>query len=250
MATTGKTKPPHPPAGRRSTAPAPPTTGDGSRPISPPGWADLPARLGPVRTLGALVFVAALVLAPLIGGSPSGAAYGADATLYGIRLLVLAAGLAVFVAAPPAPNSGGAGVLADAGGGAAPGPSAPATPAPPELGAGGASLLALWLVFALTFLSLLMRSRFFTSPVLLFAQLPAALDWLCYALAATLAARLVRMETRAASVLAGALVLAGIIVAVSVARDYGENAAVLGKAWRAQGAVSYTHLTLPTKRIV
>ena len=182
-------------------------------PVPANGATGLLSLLGRLSAAGFALLCLALVLAPLAGGFPSGAAYGADPVLFGIRLLVLASGLIAVLA----PACMAAGARADTGVGTR------------------AALLALWLTFALTLLSLLVRSRFFTSPVLLFAQLPAALDWLCYALAATLAARLARTTPRAASTLTGALTLAGGDVAASVARDYGENAAVLGRTWRAQG---------------
>ena len=91
-----------------------------------------------------------LFLAPLMGGSPAGVVYKYDDILGAIRLLVLVGALLT----PLRPASGKLG-----------------TPA-----RGAAGLAALW-----TVLSLLVHSKFLTSPTLLFAMLPATTDWVCFA---------------------------------------------------------------------
>jgi O-antigen ligase/tetratricopeptide (TPR) repeat protein len=131
--------------------------------------------------LGALLL--ALVLAPAIGGYPAGVTYGADISLNALRALVLVAAFCLMFGsrsltlAPP--DSGSRGILARC------------------------AAYALWASFGLTLLSLLVHSRFLTSPVLLFAMLPATLDWLCYALLFTLALALAR-DRRALPLLIGA----------------------------------------------
>ncbi len=113
--------------------------------------------------LGCLLL--ALFLAPLVGGYPAGAAYLHDDALAAIRLLAFA-GLALFRVSPrsgpPAPSSGGE-----------------IGKFPQNWGQGGTlgvALAALWGV-----LSLLVHSKFLSSPTLLFAMLPATLDGVLFA---------------------------------------------------------------------
>ena len=101
--------------------------------------------------LGALYL--ALVLSPAIGGYPAGATYGADVSLSVLRLLILLSGFILLVLAPPRGATSGMGRTAE---------------------------LALGASAGLTTLSLLIHSRFLTSDTLLFAMLPATLDWLSY----------------------------------------------------------------------
>jgi hypothetical protein len=84
------------------------------------------------------------------------------------------------------------------------------------------STLLFGLPAALTVLSLLVHSRFLTSPVLLFAMLPATLDWLCYALLAILSWQLARQDRRMMLLLVWALAIGAAGTAVAVARSYGD----------------------------
>ncbi len=102
--------------------------------------------------LGCLLL--ALLLAPLVGGYPAGAAYGHDDALAAVRLLTFA-GLALF----RVPEGTRWRFVKEA--------------EAPSLWLG---LAALWGV-----ISLLVHSRFLTSPTLLFAMLPATLDGVLFA---------------------------------------------------------------------
>jgi O-antigen ligase len=146
-----------------------------------PGFLD---RIG----FGALLL--ALALAPIIGGFPPGAAYGADLSLGALRALALAAALCRFAS----------GTLK----------------APRSLGLG-----AIWTLFGLNAISLLANSRLLTSPVLLFAMLPATLDALCAALVFALAADAAARSPRRLMAVAGALFAAVAWSAISGAREYG-----------------------------
>lgn len=160
----------------------------------------LPQDLGPLERAGLGALLAALLLAPILGGAPSGAVYGQDVGLNLLRALVLLGALC-FVMASPAPTMA------------------------------RASTVAVWLLAGLTLLSLLWHSRVLTIPVLLFAMLPAALDWLCLALGFTLALHLGRRpETRI--LLAGALIAGAVWVALAGAREYGAQAQVGNRGWR------------------
>ncbi len=117
---------------------------------------------------GFYVFLAALLLAPLLGGTPVGpdyavAAWGGDSMSGVLRGLVLTAALLTTVLSAPY--------------------GAERTPAyaAARVGVYGT---AFWVA-----LSLIVHSRGFTSPVYLFAMLPETLNWLIYALAFALAAR-------------------------------------------------------------
>ena len=103
----------------------------------------------------------ALFLAPVIGGYPSGVVYTADTSLNALRLLILLAGGVLLFAAP----------------------------AKHSVGMGRTAAIALWVAFGLTLLSLLVHSQFFRSDALLFAMLPATLDWLCFGVVFTLTMR-------------------------------------------------------------
>lgn len=160
------------------------------------------AAYGLIGTVGLGALLLALVLAPLIGGFPPGATYGQDVALNALRALVCIAALCL------------------------------------GMGAGQArkrEVILLWATFGLTLLSLLIHSVFLTSPILLYAMLPAMLDWLCYALSFTLAARLARQDRRSAILLIGALLIGAALTAVFVARDYGQSAQAGIRDYRAQG---------------
>ncbi|MBC8104577.1 MAG: O-antigen ligase family protein [Cytophagales bacterium] len=180
---------------------------------------------GLLGTVGIGSLLLALVLAPLIGGYPPGAVYGADTALLAVRLLVCLAGVLI----PPH-----LGTLL-------PPPSSPPAGGGEERGNGQADgsqrlfFFLPWLTFGLTLLSLLVHSRFLTSEVLLFALLPATLDWLCYALAATLSLRLARQDPRFVTLLTGALILGAAGVAITIARSYGAEAQAGNRGFRASG---------------
>ena len=99
---------------------------------------------------GALLL--ALLLAPVLGGSPAGVLYQSDVNWGILRLLILLAGCLSLWIRP-----------------------LPANP----------TLIAIWLAFGWTLLSLLVNSHFLTASTLLFAQIPALLDWLCFAVVFT-----------------------------------------------------------------
>lgn len=171
----------------------------------------------PIGKLGLGLLLLAVGLAPIFGGYPLGAAYGQDTLLAVLRLLALA-GVLCLSLAPPAPTAERANPVV----------------APSSLLERGAKA-ALWLAVALTVVSLLVQSRFFTSPVLLFAMLPATLDWLCCALGFTLACSLVRRApTRTLPLFALTLALGASLSAVLAAREYGEFVQMGLRGQRAQ----------------
>ncbi|GAB4468053.1 MAG: hypothetical protein OHK0029_40270 [Armatimonadaceae bacterium] len=140
------------------------------------------------------LFLLALVLAPAFGGFPPGATYGGDVALGAIRCVVLLAGICLALAS---------------------------TTSSAEKSGGTVPQLLLWGAFGWTLLSLLVHSRFLTDPVLLFAMLPATLDWLCYAVLFSLAVWLAR-DAKNATFIAGALALGGAWAAVMAAMEYGQ----------------------------
>ena len=83
----------------------------GGEGITRQGGAGLTAFLpsfGPLGRVGFGVLLAALALAPVLGGVPAGSAYEGDPSLGILRLLVLLASLCLLIT-PPTPNNGGAG---------------------------------------------------------------------------------------------------------------------------------------------
>ena len=136
-----------------------------------------------VGRVGFIALLATLALAPIIGGFPPGGAYGADVSLNALRALVCVAALCLLLAPPTRERD---------------------TPAPVNL-----ADAPVWLAFAVTLVSLLAHTRFLTSPILLFAQLPATLDWLAYALVFTLCRRVVAHDPTRALPLVGGALLAG-----------------------------------------
>lgn len=116
---------------------------------------------GTLHRVGFGTLLLALALVPFLGGAPAGEKYGGELMQGALRILVLVAALLnPSPSHPLAPNNGG------------------------TRGRWG-----VWLAVAWSGLSLLVHSVFFTSPVLLFAQIPAVLDLLCAALLFTLAAQ-------------------------------------------------------------
>ncbi|WP_395142752.1 O-antigen ligase family protein, partial [Armatimonas sp.] len=104
-------------------------------------------------------------------------------------------------------------------------------PLAPSLRAGKGNV-ALWFAVAWSALSLLIHSKFFTSPVLLFAQIPAVLDLLCAALIFSLAAKSDESQRHKISC---ALVVGMGIHALMAAQQYGA-AKQAGQDWfRAPG---------------
>ena len=159
---------------------------------------------GAFKRLGFYALLLALALAPFLGGSPAGDQYGSDPSLGALRILVLVA------------------VLAS--------PSRTHPPAP-SLRAGKGSL-GLWFAVAWAMLSLLVHSKSFTSPVLLFAQIPAVLDLLCAVLVFSLAAKSDESQRQKLSI---ALVAGLGIHALMAAQQYGA-AKQAGQDWfRAPG---------------
>jgi O-antigen ligase len=154
---------------------------------------------------GALLL--ALVLAPVIGGFPAGPVYNGDITLAALRCLVLVAALCLFGDREPAQAE--------------------------DSGGNRWTLAVVWGTVGLVILSFLVQSRFFTSPVLLFASLPGTLDWLCYGLLFTLAVRFGRGRT--ALFLIGAMILAAGIAAVASVQEYGQFVQEGSPQQRAQG---------------
>lgn len=146
-----------------------------------------PSLLGRV---GIGLFLLVLVLAPAIGGFPAGGAYSADTALAALHCLTIVSALALLLI---------------------PGRQNKLCP----------TRIAVWAVVGWTVLSLLVHSKFLTSPVLLFAMLPATLDWLCYGLVFAIAASLGR-DRKQALWIAGALVVGGAWAAVCGAREYGQ----------------------------
>ena len=92
--------------------------------------------------------------------------------------------------------------------------------------------MALWFAVAWSALSLLIHSQFFTSPFLLFAQIPAVLDLLCAALVFSLAAKSDESQRQKISI---ALIVGLGIHALMAAQQYGANKQA-GQDWfRATG---------------
>jgi hypothetical protein len=192
------------PTGQQQHGVAAPTAFD----VSPLSFSGIVADYGLIGAVGIGALLLAVVLAPLIGGYPPGAAYGADTSLNALRALICVAGLC-----RPRLISGNTG-----------------SGKTPSL------LPALFgLTGALTVLSLLVHSQFLTSSVLLFALLPATLDWLCYALLTILAWQLARQDKRIALLLVGALTIGAAITAVAVARSYGDAVQTGMRGFRASG---------------
>ena len=184
---------------------------------------------GLIGRVGFSLFLLALMLAPLIGGFPSGAIYQNDAALNALRGLVILSSVCLLLAPLPPPRE-------------------PAATNPPLLTK--AANLAVWAAFIWTFLSLLVHSRFFASPVYLFAMLPATLDWLVYALAFWTASRLARRDFL--PYFAIAVSLSAGIAALMLVREYGQFVQIGMKAQRAQApffspnfAAGFFALTLP-----
>ncbi|WP_309706786.1 O-antigen ligase family protein, partial [Armatimonas sp.] len=157
-----------------------------------------------IQKVGFYALLLALALAPFLGGNPAGAEYNSDASLGALRVLVLIAALA----------------------------NSPRThPLAPSLRAGKGNV-ALWLAVAWSALSLLIHSKFFTSPFLLFAQIPAVLDLLCAALVFSLAAKSDESQRQRIGI---ALVVGLGIHALMAAQQYGEHKKI-GEDWfRATG---------------
>ena len=152
-----------------------------------------PSLIGRVG-FGALLL--ALFLAPAIGGYPGGGVYGADVSLNALRALVILAATCLLGSSPPDLLRPGRAATVAVG------------------------RAAVWLLFAWALLSLLVHSRFLTSPVLLFAELPGTLNWLCYALVATLCAMQARDDMGKTRFLLGALLAGAAFSAASGAWDY------------------------------
>ncbi|MES2465545.1 MAG: O-antigen ligase family protein, partial [Armatimonadota bacterium] len=176
---------------------------------SPLSFSGLVADYGLIGTVGIGALLLAIALAPLIGGYPPGATYGADVSLNALRALVCVAGVCRPHLTPDAENSS------------------------------QRSQRLLSVLFALpavfTVLSLLIHSRFLTNDVLLFAMLPATLDWLCYSVLAVLCWQLSRQDRRITVLLIGALTLGAAGTAVAVARSYGDAVQSGMRGFRASG---------------
>jgi O-antigen ligase len=176
---------------------------------SPLSFSGIVADYGLIGAVGIGALLLAVVLAPLIGGYPPGASYGADISLNALRALICVAGLCRPRLAASAGN---------------------------ENRRGQTVLSVLFsLTAGLTALSLLVHSQFLTSPVLLFAMLPATLNWLCYALLTVLVWQLARQDKRIVLLLAGALTIGATGTAIAVARSYGEAVQTGMKGFRASG---------------
>lgn len=174
-------------------------------------------------------FLLALVLAPLIGGFPPGAQYGSDVALNALRALVLVSAGCLLVSPPP--------IVKEA--------DEPRSPLR------SVAVAAMWAAFAWTLLSLVVHSRFLTSPVLLFAMLPATIDWLVYALAFWVGARILSHRAFLPYVAIAITASAG-VAALMLVREYGQFAQMGMKAQRAQSpffspnfAAGFFALTLP-----
>ena len=168
-----------------------------------------------MQKIGFGALLLALTLAPFLGGNPAGDQYGSDPSLGALRILVLVAALA-FQTPSLTPSSG---------------PLPRTHPPAPSLSAGKGSL-GLWLAVAWAMLSLLVHSKFFTSPVLLFAQVPSVLDLLCAALVFSLAAKSDESQRQKLSI---ALVAGLGMHALMAAQQYGA-AKQAGQDWfRAPG---------------
>lgn len=168
---------------------------------------DLP-RFTLVGWAGFAALLLALFLAPLIGGYPMGADYGADTSLNALRALVLIAGICL----------GFAPLSTDT-----------------NIKSNRVVQYAAWTVAGCALLSLLVHSHFFTSPVYLFALLPATLDWICYALLLSLCA-LLGTNKGARGLLLTALVAGTLGAALMSVREYGEFVQSGMRGQRAQGA--------------
>ena len=178
---------------------------------SPPPFAISPfADWSLIGRVGFGGFLLVLVLAPLIGGFPSGAAYQSDTALNALRGLVILASVCLLIA-PPLPA-----------------PTEAAAPVPLQKLASG----AVWAAFGWTCLSLLVHSHGLTSQVYLFAMLPATLDFLVYALLFWAASRLVHREFL--PYIAVAVAASAGIAALMLVREYGQFTQMNMKEQRAQ----------------
>ncbi|HVK06824.1 MAG TPA: O-antigen ligase family protein, partial [Armatimonadaceae bacterium] len=154
--------------------------------------------------LGFWALMAALALAPLLGGTPVGstyafAAYGGDTMLGVLRALTLIACLLLLLFSSPSR----------------------ATPAPgPGMKAAFAAALTLSLARAWVVLSLLVHSAFLTRETLLFAMVPEVLNWFCFALVFGQGPRLTA-DRRDAVIAAGAVTAGALLVGVVGALEYG-----------------------------
>ncbi|MBC7806850.1 MAG: O-antigen ligase family protein [Akkermansiaceae bacterium] len=167
-----------------------------------PAYSDDSAGIGGGRfaKLGFYVFLAVLTLAPLLGGTPVGpdyalAAWGGDSMSGVVRALVLVAAL----------------LTATLGAAHKPAPTVAAIVA--RYGIYGA---ALWVA-----ISAFVHSRFFTSPVYVFAMLPEALNWLVFAVVLALTARFASEDKANLSRMAIALLIGGVFCAVIGVLSFG-----------------------------
>lgn len=148
---------------------------------------------GRLANFGFYFFLAALALAPLLGGTPVGpdyalATWGGDSMSGVVRAVVLAAALlAVALGASYVPQPTVATIIA-------------------RYGVYGA---AVWVA-----VSTFVHSGFFTSSVYVFAMLPEALNWLVYAVTFSLAARFAGQDKANITRMATALLVGGIVCAV------------------------------------
>lgn len=155
---------------------------------------------GRFAKLGFYLFLVALALAPLLGGTPVGpdyalAAWGGDSMSGVIRALVIASALlATTLGASYNPKPTVATIVA-------------------RYGIYGT---ALWVAIAT-----LVHSQFFTSPVYVFAMLPEALNWLVFAVAFALAARFAGQDRANISRMVTALLIGGIVCAIVGVLSYG-----------------------------
>lgn len=150
--------------------------------------------------LGFYAFLAALALTPLLGGTPVGpdyalAAWGGDSMSGVVRALVLVAALLSSALGVPYH----------------PKPTVAATVA--RYGVYGT---AIWVALAA-----FVHSRFFTSPVYVFAMFPEALNWFAFAVAFALAARFAGQDKSNIARMATALLVGGILCAVIGVLGYG-----------------------------
>lgn len=164
-----------------------------------------------VSKVGLATLCLAIALAPAIGGYPPGAEYGADTALNALRAFVFVAGLCLGLSPYPAEGNAAPGKLA------------------------AFARYAAWGMAGVSALSLLVHSRFLTSPVYLFAMLPAALDFLCYALVFALCLHLGRNRS-AAHFLVYSLAAGAAWCAIASAREYGQFAQSGMRGQRVGGA--------------
>lgn len=143
---------------------------------------------GVLSRIGFYALLLALALAPFLGGNPAGDQYGSDASLGALRILVLVAALL--------------------------------THHPSSRGEARIGKVGLWLAVGWAALSMLVHTKFFMSPVLLFLQLPAVLDLLCAALVFSLASRADDAQRKK---ICAALVVGLGIQALMTAQQYGAN---------------------------